>query len=144
VDLLFNVLLYGVGGFLGVILLLFVLALLFGKRIDKQWEYEAEFLNEKGREIGEFEIESSRIAKQEKEYSLKVEFHCRHPGLNPGDQIEVYIEQLLVLAGEVKHPGRIRLGNPDLVDAPIDPTAGQICSVKQNDKVLMEQALRKD
>jgi hypothetical protein len=144
VDLLFSVLLYGVGGFFCLILLLFILAIMFGKRIDKQWEYEAKFLNDKGREIAEFDIESSRIAKQEREYSLKVEFQCRHTALNPGDRIEVYLEELLVVAGEVKHAGRIRLGNADLVNSPTEPGAGQICYIKHNQQILLQQALAKD
>ena len=143
-DLLFNVLLYGVGGFLGLILLLFILALLFGKRIDKQWEYEAEFVDAKGREIAEFEIESSRIAKQKQDYSLKAEFRCRHPALTPGDRVQVYIDNLLVLAGAVETQGRVRFGNPDLVNAPAEPKAGQVCYIKHNDALLLQQALRKD
>ena len=143
-DLLFNVLLYGVGGFFSLILLLFILALLFGKRVQKQWEYEAEFLNDKGREIAEFDIESSRIVKQEQEYNLKVKFHCHHAALAPGGQVQVYLDQLLVLAGEVTAEGKIRLGNADLVNAPTEPKAGQVCYIKYQDTLLLQQVLRKD
>ena len=44
-DTLFTIVLYILYGFFGFLLLIFILALLFGKRIKKQWEYEAECLD---------------------------------------------------------------------------------------------------
>ena len=60
----FSMVLYLIYGFLGLLAVLFVLAMLFGKRIRKQWEFEAEFRDAAGREFGELDIESSRIEKE--------------------------------------------------------------------------------
>ena len=58
--------------------------------------------------------------------------------------MQVYLDQLLVLAGEVTAEGKIRVGNADLVNAPTEPKAGQVCYIKYQDTLLLQQVLRKD
>ncbi len=82
-------------------LLLIVFALVFGKRVKKKWEYEAEFRDEAGREFGEFDIELSQIQKQEPGYTLKAEFHMRHELLGHLQTVQVFLDDLLMLEGEV-------------------------------------------
>ncbi|MDX1516769.1 MAG: hypothetical protein R3288_08015, partial [Woeseiaceae bacterium] len=108
-ETLFAVIEYFVIGFFALIGLLILAALLFGKRVRKQWEYEAEFRDANGREFGEFEIESSRIEKQEPDYTLKARFHLRHASLQPGQRIEIRLDDTPVLEGRVDTPGRIRM-----------------------------------
>jgi len=91
--------------------LLIVFALVFGKRVKKKWEYEAEFRDEAGREFGEFDIELSQIQKQEPGYTLKAEFHMRHELPGHLQTVQVFLDDLLMLEGEVTHAGRVRLGS---------------------------------
>jgi hypothetical protein len=109
-DTLFSIVLYILYGFFGLILLLFVLAMLFGKRIKKKWEFEAEFRDAKGREFGEFDIEMSRVEKEEPDFSFKAEFKLRHESLEVGQRLQVYLDETLVMEGTVSAAGRIRLG----------------------------------
>ncbi len=48
-------------GFLALIAVLVVVAVVFGKRVIRKWEYEAEFRDASGREFGELELKMSRI-----------------------------------------------------------------------------------
>ena len=52
-------------GLIGLIGALVALALIFGKRIDRKWEYEAEFHDRWGNEIGEFDIGDSSVDRGE-------------------------------------------------------------------------------
>ena len=116
-------------GFFGLVGLLFVLTLIFGKRVIKQWEFEANFNDEKGREFGEFDIELSRLAKEESVDTLKASFRMRHPTLESGQRVQVFLEDQLVMEGSVSETGRIRLRNEHLVNEPKDPAVGQVCRV---------------
>jgi hypothetical protein len=128
-DAVFSVIKYIVFGFFGLIGALFLLALLFGKRVIKRWEYEAEFHDENGREIAEFDIELSRIAKQETEDTFKAEFKLRHPSLEAGQRVQVFLDDTLVLEGTSKHAGRILLG-AEHIKTPLDAASeGQLCRV---------------
>lgn len=128
-DVVFSVLKYLVFGFFGLIGLLFVLALLFGKRMIKQWEYEAEFHDDNGREFAEFDIELSRIAKQETEDTFKAKFRLRHASLEAGQRVQVFLDDTLVLEGMSEKPGRIVLG-AEHIKVPLDTaSAGQLCRV---------------
>ena len=144
IDIVFNVFFYGIAGFFGLILLLVILALIFGKRVIKQWDFEAEFHDERGREIAEFEIESSRIDKEEPDFTTKAEFHCKHDALAPGDEVAIYLDDLRVMAGPVEKAGSVRFGIDRLLDKSLVPKAGQRCVVKRNGELLMEQVLRRD
>ena len=116
-------------GFFGLIGLLFLLALIFGKRIVKQWEFEAEFRDEQGREFGEFDIELSREAKKETEDTFKAEFQLRHKSLEQGQRVQVFLDEVLVLEGKVETAGRIRLTEDDIKIALTTASAGQTCRV---------------
>lgn len=143
-DTIFAVLKYLVFGFFGLIGLLFVLALVFGKRIVKQWEYEAEFHDENGREFAEFDIELSRIAKQETEDTFKAKFRLRHPSLGAGQRVQVFLDDELVLEGNSEKAGRILLGN-DHIKTPLETaSAGQLCRVVYGGKERFSAAIVRD
>lgn len=128
-DTVFTVMKNIVLGFFGLIGILFVLALLFGKRVVKQWEYEAEFRDASGKEFGEFDIELSRIAKEETEDTFKATFRMRHQSLGLGQRVEVFLDESLVLAGNVEKEGGIRLNEKHIVTKLGEASAGQICRV---------------
>ena len=128
-DTVFTVVKYIVFGFFGLIGFLFVLALLFGKRIIKQWEYEAEFRDDSGKEFGEFDIEMSRIAIEQSEDTFKAEFKMRHVELAVGQRVEVFLDQSLILAGNVEKQGRVWLKEEHIVTRLSEAKQGQICRV---------------
>lgn len=128
-DTVFTVVKYLVLGFFGLIGILFVLALVFGKRIVKQWEYEAEFRDASGKEFGEFDIELSRIAKEETADTFKATFRMRHESLGAGQRVEVYLDDKLILAGNVEKDGRVWLNEKHIVSTLSEASKGQICRV---------------
>lgn len=128
-DTLFSIVVYILYGFFGFLLLLFVLAVLFGKRIKKKWEFEAEFRDADGREFGEFDIEMSRIEKEEPDFSFKAKFKLRHESLEAGQRVQVYLDSLLVMEGQVATAGRILLGRDAIVNEAVEVTSGQVCRV---------------
>ena len=131
-------------GFFGLIGLLFLLALIFGKRVVKQWEFEAEFRDEQGREFGEFDIELSRVAKKETEDTFKAEFRLRHNSLGQGQRVQVFLDEVLVLEGNVETAGRIRLTEDDIQIALTTASAGQTCRVVYGGIERFSQAIVKD
>ena len=131
-------------GFIGLVAALIGIALIFGKRIRKEWEFEAEFRDERGREFGEFDIESSRIEKQEPDFTLKAKFRMRHAALQPHKVVEIYLDDLLVLQGSVNEAGRIRLDNRNLRNTPTAVAAGQTCAVAIGGSTMFSEPLRPD
>ena len=128
-ETLISIARYLVFGFFGLLLLLFVLAALFGKRVRKRWEFEAEFRDMSEREFGEFDIELSRIEKEESEYSFKASFRMHHESLQKGQDVEVYLDDILVMRGAVKKAGRIFLRDKAIMNPVSDPREGQVCRV---------------
>ncbi len=98
-------------GLIGFIILLFVLAILFGKRIYKKWEFEANFYNDKNKEVGEFDIEMKKYAKEKGDYSLDANFRLKHTELMIGRVVQNFLEDVLVMEGVVEKKGRITLNN---------------------------------
>ena len=143
-DLLIDIIKYALAGFFGLIGLLVVLVLLFGKRIRKQWEFEAEFRDDRGREFGEFDIESSRIEKQEPDYSIKAKFRMRHESLTLHQTVQVFIDHILVLEGMVQSEGQIQLGHENARDKPGDVQAGQCCRIHIGGNEMFSEALVAD
>jgi len=143
-DMLFSIVVYILFGFFGLLLLMFILAMLFGKRIKKKWEYEAEFRDADGREFGEFDIEMSRIEKEEPEFSFKAKFKLRHESLDAGQRVQVYLDDLLVMEGKVTTPGRILLRKDAVVNEATEATAGQVCRVVYGGLEQFSQAIRPD
>ena len=131
-------------GFFGFLLLLFILALLFGKRIKKQWEYEAEFRDDSGREFGEFDIELSQIQKDEQEPTFKAEFRLKHASLEAGQRVEVYVDDVLVMAGNTEVEGRIYLETDAVVTPLAQASAGQICRVVYGGQERFTEPLKPD
>ena len=128
-ETLFNFFKYVVGGFFGLILLLVLVTVVFGKRIRKKWEFEADFRDAAGREFGEFEIELSRIDKEEPDYTIKTKFRMRHPALIQHATVQVYIDKTLVFENMVEIEGRMFVRNARPLN-PVDKvSAGQTCRV---------------
>jgi len=143
-DALFSIVVYILYGFFGFLLLLFILAMLFGKRIKKKWEFEAEFQDADGREFGEFDIEMSRIEKEEPEFSFKAKFKLRHESLEVGQRVQVYLDDLLVLEGTVATEGRVFLRNDAVVNDASEATAGQVCRVVYGGQERFSEPIRPD
>ena len=143
-DTLFSIVVYILYGFFGFLLLLFVLALLFGKRIKKQWEYEAEFRDESGREFGEFDIEMSQVQKEEPEPTFKAKFRLKHASLEAGQRVEVYVDDVLVMAGTTETAGRIYLQKDAIVTALDQASEGQICRVVYGGRERFTEPLKPD
>jgi hypothetical protein len=128
-DSLFSLLGYVGFGFLGLVVLLLVITLLFGRRVSKRWEFEAEFRDMSEREFGEFDIELTRVEKEDTEYSFKASFRMRHESLEKGQRVEVYLDDTLVMRGEVKKAGRILLREKAIMNPVSDPREGQVCRI---------------
>jgi len=143
-ETLIDIIKYTVFGFFGLILLLAVLALLFGKRIRKQWEFEAEFRDDRGREFGEFDIESSRIEKQEPDFSIKAKLRMRHKSLQLHQTVRVYVDDIVVLEGMVQTEGQIQLGHENARDNPGNVQAGQRCRIVIGGNEVFSEALVPD
>ncbi|MDJ0939645.1 MAG: hypothetical protein QNJ00_07760 [Woeseiaceae bacterium] len=131
-------------GFFGLIAVLVLLALVFGKRIKKQWEFEAEFHDADGREFGEFDIESSRIAKEEPDYTLKAKLHMRHTALTLHASVQVFVEETLILDGRVETEGRVVLDNSHLQVSTASVHTGQDCRVLVGGAEIARAEMRAD
>ena len=123
---------------------LIVIALIFGKRIKKKWEYEVEFRHEDFKEYGEFEVEMSKIEKEELHYTLKVEFYFRHDAVRQTLPVQVYIDDLLVLEGMPEKDGYVRMGNEHLQNTVDEPLLDKMCRVVIGDQEIVSQALKRD
>lgn len=143
-NTLFSIVLYVLYGFFGLLLLLFVLAMLFGKRVKKKWEYEAEFRDDSGREFGEFDIEMSRIEKEEADFTFKAKFKLRHESLGVGQRVQVYLEDELVMEGAVEKAGRIYLRNDAVVTPATEARKGQVCRVVYGGREHFAEPIRPD
>jgi hypothetical protein len=144
IDVILPVAKYLFMGFAGFIVLLFVLALLFGKQVRKRWEFEAEFRDASGREFGEFDIEMSRIEKEEPDFRFKAKLRMRHDSLMPHDTVRVLVDDQTILEGMVEKAGRIFLGN-DHIRKPLDqPATGQLCRVMVGSVELANATLVRD
>jgi hypothetical protein len=144
VETVFSAIKYLFFGFFGLIAVLFLLALLFGKRIVKQWEYEAEFRDADGREFGEFDIELSRIAKEESADTFKAEFKLRHQSLQQGQRVQVFVDDILILEGHVETAGKIRLNQQHCKNTLETAAAGQLCRVVYGGVEQFSEALVRD
>ena len=143
-DLIFSVVKYLAMGFFGVIGALFLLALLFGKRVRKRWEYEAEFHDASGREFGEFDIEMSRIEKEEADFRFKAKLRMRHASLEPHDTVRVVVDDRTILEGMVEKAGRVFLGQDHIRNTIDEPAPGQLCRVMVGSVELATTTLVRD
>ena len=141
---LFDIVKYLIFGFFGLILLLIVITLLFGKRIRKKWEFEADFRDADGREFGEFEIELSRIDKEEPDYTLKAKFRMRHASLRQHATVQVYVEDTLVFERMVETEGRLWVPRAPLVNPIERISAGQTCRVMVGGSEIASAAFHPD
>ncbi len=133
--------------FLSLVILLGMLvvaALFVGKRVKKQWEYEAEFRDADGREFGEFDIELSQIEKEELQPTIKVKLQMRHPSLEEHQMVQVLLDKRIVLEAMVETTGSILVsktfGGSDLAEV----AAGQTCTVLLGDTRIAAAPLERD
>lgn len=143
-ELFFDVIRYTVFGVFGLLGVVVIVALIFGKRVRKEWEFEAEFRAANGREFGEFEIESSRIEKVEPDYTVKATLKLRDASLTPGQTVQVFIEDTPVLEGSVTMAGRIKLGTDSLLQRPAEVRAGQRCIIAIDGREAWSERLLRD
>ncbi len=132
---------YGLGG---LFVILVVITLIFGKRVIKKWEYEANIYSDKRREIGEFDIEMKKYDVEGAEFELKAKFVLRHPELTPGKVVKIFLNDELVMEGPVTDKGRIYLRNEHLISTIDDPQADQICRVMCSSVELFSEPLKAD
>ncbi len=135
---------YAIGGFFGLVAFLIVIALLFGKRVRKQWEMEAEFRDAGGREFGEFEIEKSKIEKEETSYTLKAKLRMRHPSLTEHATVQVFVDDTLALESMVEKAGYIYLTNQTPMNAFERVNTGQLCRVVVGSTEIARAEFRPD
>ncbi len=122
---------------------LFVFAILFGRRIEKLWDLEAEFIvNEK--ECGELDLRKIRTAKTNDDYEYQVKFRLRDSRLTLGSEVEVFVGGELILSGCVEEDGFIALSNEHAKNVPESPTAGDTCRVLCSGQELFSQYLVND
>jgi hypothetical protein len=143
-DAIFSIVKIIFFGFFGLIGVLFLLALVFGKRIVKQWDFEAEFRDEQGREFGELDIELSHIAKKETEDTFKAKFRLKHASLEQGQRLQVFLDDALILEGNVETAGRILLAGKHVKTPLTTASAGQVCRVVYGGRERFTQAIEKD
>ena len=143
-EIVFTIFKYFVFGFFFLIVFLFAFAAIFGKKIKKQWEFEAEFRDARGREFGEFDIEMSRIEKEEPDYTFKGKFRMRHESLTVGSRVQVFVENVLVIEGQVEKAGRLFLDKSKIVNAVPDAAVGQNCRVLINGEERFTEVLAPD
>ena len=143
-DLILSIVKYAFLGFFGLIIALFVLALLFGKRTKKKWEFDADFLDENGRELGELDIEMSRIEKEEPDYTFKAKLVMRHEALVIDARVNVELDGKPLLAGRVDKAGRIQLGNEHIQTTLGQANTGQVARVLVDDVEIASAELRPD
>ena len=144
IDSIINIAVYLVSGFVGFIFLLFLLALIFGKRVIKKWEFEANFYDDNRREIGEFDIEMKKYAKEEGDFKLEAKFVLKHPELEQGRVVQIYLDNTLLMEGVVEKEGRIRLNNEHLKSDIADPQEGQVCRVLCSSVELFSEKIVKE
>ena len=143
-ETLLNLVTYAFGGFFALIGALFVLALLFGKRMETKWDLEADFRDERGREIGEFETECKRVVGEETDFTQRAKLELRHSALQVGQRVQVRLEDVPVMEGPVEEAGRIRLRDEHVCGEIKDPKAGQTCSVLLDGAELLSAPLERD
>jgi hypothetical protein len=128
---------YSALGFIGLI----AFVVLFGKRIETRWDFEAKFRDERGRELGEFDLELTRVAEEDSDWELETKFVLRHPALQPLAIVQVLLEGVVVLQGTVERRGHIRLDDRHRQIDIKSPAPGQICSVRVDDAELFAEPL---
>lgn len=128
-DMIFSIVKITVFGIGGLLVFLVVCAILFGKRVHKRWEYDAEFRDSSGREFGELDMEFSKVERDEPQFTFKAHFKMRHPDLNVHDTVRVAVEDTTVLEGRVEKAGEIRLRQEHVRNTLDNPSSGQVSRV---------------
>lgn len=144
ISLIFDYFLLAIASLIGFIVFLVVIAILFGKKQEEQYDLEAEFVDENNREYAEFDLRSWRYAKEQGDFQLDVSFHWKDERLTTGDKVQVSLENSVILEGNVSDAGKIRLNKDNLINQPNNPKAGKICTVMLNGDKVLEQAMERD
>lgn len=143
-ESIFAILKYLVFGFFGLIALLVVVVLVFGKRIKKKWDFEAEFRDASGRKFGEFDIEMSRIEKEEPDHTFKAKFRMRHDSMQLHQTVQVYLDDTLIVEGMVSEAGKVFLGKENIRNQVDEARVGQQCRVIVAGQELFSEPLKPD
>ncbi|MEM7410395.1 MAG: hypothetical protein AAF430_09195 [Myxococcota bacterium] len=144
-----NFIVYGMFAFFGGIFALIVLAVLFGKRIERKWDYEADFRDERGREIGELDVELFRVIEDKRaavqpDFQLKVKFVLRHPALTPGQGLVVRLAGEPIFEQTLSESGRVLLREDALCSQIKSPRVGDLVTVEVGGAELFSEPLRRD
>jgi hypothetical protein len=107
-------------------------------------DVEADFRDERGREIGEFEADLRRIPKEETDFTLHAKLQLRHPTLEVGRSVQVLLDGVVVMEGPIEKPGRVWLRNEHLRGEIKDPKTGQVCRVRYEGAELVTGKLYPD
>ena len=129
---------------IGLAISLFTLAMVFRKKIERQWEYEAELRDKWGSEVGELDIQMSRVCGESVEFLPGATLVFRHESLTTDQIVQVYIEDELILEGRVSKDGRVHLADGDLMSDLESVSVGQVCTVKRGGEQLAEGPLVRD
>lgn len=113
----------------GLIAIPILFVVVFGKKIRKEWEFEAEFRDATGREFGEFEIESSMIENEDTDFKLRANLKIRHESITPNVNVQVLVEDQVVFEGMTSDRGRAFFNTEGLTVETLTPEAGQRCVV---------------
>lgn len=134
-----------VGTVIILMVIFIVIAVLFGKKVEKQYDLEAEFNDEDDKEFADFDLSSWRYEKEGGEFQFEASFKWRDSRLALGSQVEVCLENQVVLQGTAEESGKINLHSKQhLANEPKSPQAGQTCQIKLNGEVVLEQPLHED
>ena len=112
------------------IVVLIILVVLFGDKVDKKWEREVSFHNEEGIEVGEFEIELKKNSNLDQEHMLYLSFKIKHTQLKSGDIIHIKTAGQTILSLDVRKDGKARHSEKH-------PESFQVCEVLIGDNVLV-------
>ena len=99
------------------------------------------FITTRHKEIGEFDIEMKKYAKEEGDFSLDANFRLKHSELMIGRVVQIFLEDELVMEGIVEKEGRITLNNKHLKSEINDPHEGQVCRVMCSSVELFSEKL---
>lgn len=141
-DLVFSILKYiglGLAAFIGLFI---AVAVLFGKRIEKQWAFRADFMSSDGRDrTGKFEIDNRRVEGEGSDFRIRAGCKLRHPMLRSGQPVQVKAGDTVLMEGRVEQDGRVRLHDDARLENAETPQAGDTVAVWAGGEALVSARL---
>lgn len=132
---------FGAAGLFAVVV---ILALATGSKVQRDWEFEANFRDSTGHSIGEFDIERTYIEKKEDDFSVKTELELRHAGLTVGQRLTVHIADQVVMEEVVVNDGSAYFEHRGVNIGPLVPALGQSCIVRVGGAQIASGVLEPD